>query len=181
MDTQKDIRIRALAHPLWESAARPYGMALDFWLMAEQMIFEMLSASARLAITATGNTDSNADSATQAASIARVQDLAQCMWDNAGKQYELALDCWLSAEQHVVALTRATKAAREGTRELAALPAPAYLEHIRLNAYSLWESAGQRYGSALDHWLQAEQQVLQAIAEAATQTEASAPSADKTE
>lgn len=164
MDTQMDIRIRALAHPLWESAARPYGMALDFWLMAEQMIFEMLSASARLATTAAG--DADPDGAAAEVSVARVQDLAQCMWENAGKQYELALDCWLSAEQHVMALTRATKAAREGTRELAALPAPAYLEHIRRNAYAAWEATGRQYGNALDHWLLAEQQVLQAMAEA---------------
>ncbi len=167
MDTQMDIRIRSLAHPLWESAARPYGMALDFWLMAEQMIFEMLSASARLANAAAGETSGpGGDNTSPVAPIDRVQDLAHCMWDNAGRQYELALDCWLSAEQHVIALTRATKAAREGTHELAAMPAPAYLNHIRRQAYSLWESAGQQYGNALDYWLQAEQQVLQAMAEA---------------
>ncbi|MBL8658516.1 MAG: DUF2934 domain-containing protein [Rhodospirillales bacterium] len=166
MDTQMDIRIRSLAHPLWESAARPYGMALDFWLMAEQMIFEMLSASARLANAATGdNADPEGGQAPNKA-IERVQELAHCMWDNAGRQYELALDCWMSAEQHALALNRATKAAREGTRELAALPAPAYLEHIRRKAYFLWESTGQQYGNALDYWLQAEQQVLQAMADA---------------
>lgn len=177
MDTQMDIRIRALAHPLWESAARPYGMALDFWLMAEQMIFEMLTASARLASAAAGEGDADASGATGAASVARVQDLAQCMWDNAGRQYELALDCWLAAERHVMTLTRATRATREGTRELATLPPPVYLEHIRRNAYHLWEAAGQQYGSALDYWLQAEQQVLQAMAEAAASTEAQATAA----
>jgi len=179
MDTQMEIRIRSLAHPLWESAARPYGMALDFWLMAEQMILEMLTASARLATTAAGETMISAGASAgasaggderAAAPINRVQDLAHCMWENAGRQYELALDCWLAAEKHAFALSRAAAAAREGTKDLAALPAPAYLEHIRRNAYLLWEQAGRQYGSALDHWLQAERQVLNAVAEATSST-----------
>lgn len=167
MDTQMEVRIRSLAHPLWESAARPYGMALDFWLMAEQMILEMLTASSRLATAASGETAVMAAGDDPAmAAVERVRDLAQCMWDNAGRQYELALDCWLSAERHALALARATASAREGAKELAALPAPAYLERIRVNAYVLWEAAGRQYGNALDHWLQAEQQVLSAMAEA---------------
>ncbi|HSO41420.1 MAG TPA: DUF2934 domain-containing protein [Rhodospirillales bacterium] len=166
MDPQMEIRIRSLAHPLWESAARPFGMALDFWLMAEQMILEMLTASARLATTAAGETSVSADHRATAP-INRVQDLADCMWENAGRQYELALDCWLSAEKHAVALSRAAAVAREGAAELAGLPAPAYLEHIRRNAYVLWESAGRQYGNALDYWLQAERQVLNAMTEAA--------------
>lgn len=174
MDTQMDIRIRSLAHPLWESAARPVGMALDFWLMAEQMILEMLSASARLANAATGETSLSAGGS-PAASVARVRELANCMWDNAGRQYELALDCWMSAEKHVFVMNRAASAAREGARDLAALPPPAYLEHIRRNAYALWDSAGQQYGNALDYWLQAEQQVLQAMADAAAAAESDAP------
>ena len=169
MDTQMEIRIRSLAHPLWESAAQPYGMALDFWLMAEQMILEMLTASARLATTAAGETMVSASGDDRAAApINWVQDLAHCMWENAGKQYDLALDCWLAAEKHAFALSRATAAAREGAKDLAALPAPAYLEHIRRNAYLLWESAGQQYGNALDYWLQAERQVLNAVAGAAS-------------
>lgn len=169
MDTQMEIRIRSLAHPLWESAARPYGMALDFWLMAEQMILEMLTASARLATTAAGETVLSAGADDRAAApINRVQDLAHCMWDNAGRQYELALDCWLAAEKHAFALSRAAAVAREGAQELAALPAPAYLDHIRRNAYLLWESAGRQYGNALDYWLQAERQVLNAVTEAAS-------------
>jgi hypothetical protein len=177
MDTQMEIRIRSLAHPLWESAARPYGMALDFWLMAEQMILEMLTASARLATTAAGETLVTAagDDRT-GAPINRVQDLAHCMWENAGRQYELALDCWLAAEKHALALTRAAVAAREGAQELAALPAPAYLEHIRRNAYFLWDSAGRQYGNALDYWLQAERQVLQAMSEASATAAASGSS-----
>ncbi len=167
MDTQMELRIRSLAHPLWELAARPYGMALDFWLMAEQMILEMLSASSRLATAASGETAVLAAGDDPAmAAVSRVRDLAHCMWDNAGRQYELALDCWLSAERHALALARATASAREGARELAALPAPAYLERIRVNAYALWETAGRQYGHTLDYWLQAEQQVLDAIAEA---------------
>jgi Protein of unknown function (DUF2934) len=176
MDTQMEIRIRSLAHPLWESAARPYGMALDFWLMAEQMILEMLSASARLATTAAGETVVSASGDDRAmAPINRVQDLAHCMWENAGKHYELALDCWLAAEKHAFALSRAAAAARERAKELAALPAPAYLEHIRRNAYMLWESAGRQYGNALDYWLQAEGQVLNAMADAAAPEQEAVP------
>ncbi len=177
MDTQMEIRIRSLAHPLWESAARPYGMALDFWLMAEQMILEMLTASARVATTAAGETLVSCGDDRATAPINRVQDLAHCMWDNAGRQYELALDCWLAAEKHAVALSRAAAVAREGAQELATLPAPAYLDHIRRNAYLLWESAGRQYGNALDYWLQAERQVLNAVTEAASAAAEAPPGA----
>ena len=34
--------------PSGNSAARPYGMAMDFWLMAEQMVLEMMAATARM-------------------------------------------------------------------------------------------------------------------------------------
>ena len=71
--------------------------------------------------------------------------------------------------------------------ELFALEPTAYLERIRLMAYNYWEAAGQRYGQALDYWLRAEQEILNTMVtaaepvaalkahEAATNDEPSAP------
>ena len=82
MEKAVEEHIRVLAQPLWESAARPYGMAMDFWLMAEQMVLEMMAATARMQDKAisppplprTGELPS-------AVPVAKVRALAECMWD----------------------------------------------------------------------------------------------------
>jgi DUF2934 family protein len=174
MEKAVEEHIRVLAQPLWESAARPYGMAMDFWLMAEQMVLEMMAATARMQDKAisppplppTGELPS-------AVPVAKVRALAECMWDSAGRQYGIAQDYWLSAERHVLTMMRAARAlppheqAEPWAAELSTLEPSAYLQRIRLMAYHYWEEAGRRYGQALDCWLQAEREFLSMLVAAA--------------
>ncbi|MBK8174945.1 MAG: DUF2934 domain-containing protein [Rhodospirillales bacterium] len=172
MDESVDERIRRLAQPLWESAAQPYGMAMDFWLMSEQMVVEMMSMTARMHNQAISRTvpPLAVRELPVEAPINRVRELAQCMWESAGRQYGMAQDFWLAAERHVLTMFRATAKVSptasdpSWVAELAELPASAYLERIRVLAYYFWETAGQRYGDALDYWLQAEREVLDMMA-----------------
>lgn len=166
MDKPVEDSIRNLAHPLWESAARPYGMAIDFWLIAEQMVLEMMALTARLQDKALNLPPPPVINLPCAAPVDKVRELAECMWDSAGRQYGMAQDYWLAAERHVLALARAA-AALPGSAapdsiavELNDLSPATYLERIRVMAYYYWETAGRSYGRALDFWLQAERDVL---------------------
>lgn len=170
MNRSQDDLIRQLAEPLWESASRPYGMALDFWLMAEQMVQEMFSAAIRMQ---TAIVESPPPIVSywmpEAVPVSRIQALAECMWESAGRQYGMTQDFWLAAERHVQAMLRAL-AVPPGmagpyawAREMAALPPKAYLEQIRTLAYQMWEQAGHQYGQTLEYWLKAEQFVLTAM------------------
>jgi hypothetical protein len=171
MDSNLDERIRGLAQPLWESAARPYGVALDFWLMAEQMVMEMMSATARLQSKAASPPPPPLTEFPDGMPVARVRELAQCMWDSAGRQYGVAQDFWLAAERHVLAMLRVAAFPVSDDKhamatEVASLSPAAYLERIRLMAYYYWEAAGRHYGQALDSWLQAERDMLKMMATA---------------
>ena len=174
MDKAVEDHIRTLAQPLWESAARPCGMVLDFWLMAEQMVLEMMAATARAQDKALSPPPlPSPGELPSAAPIAKVRALAECMWESAGRQYGITQDFWLSAEHHVLTMMRAASAwpphgrAKPWAAELWALEPPAYLQQIRLIAYSYWEVAGRRYGQALDYWLQAEREFFGMLAAAA--------------
>jgi hypothetical protein len=173
MDKSVEENIRKLAQPLWESAARPYGMAMDFWLMAEQMVLEMMAATARMQDKATSAPPLPSIGALPSAvPVERVRELAECMWESAGRQYGMAQDYWLSAERHVLAMMRAATAlpapgslnSNARTAELLNLSPSAYLERIRSMAYDYWEAAGRGYGRALDYWLQAERNMLSMMA-----------------
>ena len=175
MDKSVEEDIRNLAQPLWESAARPYGMAMDFWLMAEQMVLEMMAATLRMQDKATSTPPPSVCELPSAVPVAKVRELAECMWDSAGRQYGMAQDYWLSAERHVLAMMRAATAlpapaslsSHPRIVELLNLSPAAYLEKIRLMAYEYWEAAGRGYGRALDYWLQAERNMLSVIADEA--------------
>lgn len=168
MDQAVEERVRALAQPLWESAARPYGMAMDFWLMAEQMVMEMMAASARMRLTMLGEPPAPPKNAPEAVPVAQVRALAQCMWESAGRHYEMAQDFWLAAERHVMAMVRAAGVsdASPFVQDLSSLTPSAYLERIRASAYYLWEAAGRQYGQAMEFWLTAERQTLATFAAA---------------
>ncbi len=159
-------QIRALAQPLWESAARPYGMAIDFWLMAEQMVVEMMATTSRLQRTILTEAPPIRGESPGAAPIAHIRELAQAMWEAAGRHCEMTQEFWLAAERHVLAMQhgwRSESSQADGQtrlQELCKLPPAAYLERIRLTAYYMWESAGQQYGRAFDFWLAAERQTL---------------------
>lgn len=43
MDNDQDKRIQELAYSLWQTAERPYWVALEYWLMAEKMVVEMMT------------------------------------------------------------------------------------------------------------------------------------------
>lgn len=47
MNEDMEQRIRELAYSLWQSAERPYWSALEYWLMAEHMIFGLKFATNR--------------------------------------------------------------------------------------------------------------------------------------
>lgn len=162
MDQAVEEQVRALAQPLWESAARPYGMAMDFWLMAEQMVMEMMAASARMSLTMLGEPPAPPKNAPEAVPVAQVRALAQCMWESAGRHYEMAQDFWLAAERHVMAMVRAAgiSDASPFVQDLSTLTPSAYLDRIRASAYYLWEAAGRQYGQAMEFWLTAERQTL---------------------
>jgi Protein of unknown function (DUF2934) len=175
MDKVTEEDVRGLAQPLWESAARPYGMALDFWLMAEQMVLEMMAASARIQDAAFRPPPPPlaGEELPSAVPVWKVRALAECMWESAGRQFGMAQDYWLSAERHVLTMLRAATSLPSDEKmqpwaaELFALEPTAYLERIRLMAYNYWEAAGQRYGQALDYWLRAEREMLNTMATAA--------------
>lgn len=172
MDNVVEERIRALAEPLWESAAQPYEMARDFWLMAEQMVGEVFAAAGRLQLKLAEQPPPLAAGwLPDAVPVAHITELAQMMWQAAGDNVGLAQDFWLAAERHVQAMLRvraapsaADAASSAWVKEMAAMAPDAYLERIRTMAYHSWEAAGQQYGHALDNWLQAEQDVLGAMA-----------------
>jgi hypothetical protein len=184
MDKSVEENIRNLAQPLWESAARPYGMAMDFWLMAEQMVLEMMAATARMQDKATSAPPlPSSGDLPSAAPVGKVRELAECMWESAGRQYGMAQDYWLSAERHVLAMMRAATTlpmpgslnSKPWTVELLDSSPSAYLERIRTMAYQYWEAAGRGYGRALDYWLQAERNMLSMIAAEAERNARSAP------
>lgn len=50
MDHEQEQRIRELAYGLWQSAERPYWVALEYWLMAEKMVLEMIIATSGSAL-----------------------------------------------------------------------------------------------------------------------------------
>lgn len=146
---------------------------MDFWLMAEQMVLEAMSATTRLHSTAVSQppVSPSLGEIPVEAPVARVRELAQCMWASAGRQYGMAQDYWLSAERHVLAMLRAstTPASREPAAwaaELKTLSPADYLERIRVLAFYYWEAAGRGYGEAMDYWLQAERDMLNAMAAA---------------
>lgn len=175
MDQQVEQRIRALARPLWESAARPYGMAMDFWLMAEQMVLEMMAAATRIQGSAVSDIPRPLAELPPAMPVDQVRQLAECMWESAGRQYGMAQEFWLAAERHVMAIMRAAAASRGGDgetvepwiRDLTKVSPAAYLDRIQQLAYQMWETTGRQYGQALDFWLEAEKQTLAALARTA--------------
>jgi hypothetical protein len=170
-----ETRIRSLAQPLWESAARPYGLTLDCWLMAEQMVLEMMSFATRVQAQSLEPT-SPLPLFTELPSevpLERIRALAECMWGSAGRQYGVAQDFWLAAEKHILAMMRAatvlqgSDSANACIAELVTLPPDKYLERIRVLAFELWQTAGRSYGNAFQYWLEAERLTLEMMGQIA--------------
>ncbi|QNT71302.1 DUF2934 domain-containing protein [Defluviicoccus vanus] len=174
-------QVRALARPLWESAARPFGMAMDFWLMAEQMVLEAMSVTTRLQSAMLSEAPLPTAEDPVGAPVAQIRALAECMWDAAGRQYEMSQDFWLAAEKHVLAMVRATANdhGNASVQEICSLPPAAYLERIRISAYTMWEATGRQYGRAMEFWLAAERQALASL-RGANAAEPKSPTAETT-
>ena len=177
MENDLEHDIRNLAYHIWLTAGSDFSRtALDFWVMAEQMIIELTADSARRANTAVASVAETAaawPSALRALYLYRIRELAHNMWQASAEQRELSMDYWLAAEKHVRLLTESaarSDGASFGTEEVLARTfetfSPAsYLEQIRKSAYQLWEATGRQYGSSLDFWLAAEQMFLKSLTE----------------
>lgn len=175
METDLEHEIRDLAYHIWLTAGNDFSrQALDFWVMAEQMVIEMTADSVRQFHATTALALENAalwPSALRALYLYRIRELAHCMWSVSAEQRNHSLDYWLAAEKHLHALSesvvRATGGAldKEDTllKAFETFSSANYLEQIRRTAYQLWESAEKQQGSALDFWLAAEQKVLDSL------------------
>lgn len=177
MENNLEYDIRNLAYHIWLTAGSDFSRtALDFWVMAEQMIIELTADSARRANTAATAVAENAavwPSALRALYLYRIRELAHNMWSASAEQQERSMDYWLAAEKHIRLLTETaarTTGANFGAedvliRTFETFSPAGYLEKIRNNAYQLWEAAGRQYGSALDFWLAAEAKLLESLTE----------------
>lgn len=176
MENDLEPEIRNLAYHLWQSAGHEFGQtALDFWEMAERMVVELTADSVRRANTVAASAIETAaawPSALRALYLYRVRELAHCMWSASAEQQERSMDYWLAAEKHLRLLTESAARAAGASlgreeamaRAFEAFSPANYLEQIRKTAYYLWEAAGRQYGSALDLWLAAEQQIMESLA-----------------
>lgn len=179
MDSNLEHEIRHLAYHIWQTTQDRFGQAVDFWVMAEQMVVELTAASAALA-------KDTLSSATEAAMawpptlrslyLYRIHQLAHCMWENHAERHERSMDYWLAAEKHVRLLMETaarTAGPNQNTTELIAQAfekfSPSdYLDQIQKTAHQLWEIGGRPYQSALDFWLAAENQILDLMASGKT-------------
>lgn len=163
--------IRDLAYHMWKSAGEEYGRAFDFWLMAEEMVLEMSAAAGGLAQKSAEATAVNVQALPfrlRATYAANVRNLAHAMWETAGQQYGSAVDFWIAADRHIYAImeqSARTLGSAVGAEKVVAkafeqFSAEEHLERIRQLAFTIWETAGRPYGTALEHWVEAEQQLL---------------------
>jgi hypothetical protein len=178
MNVKIDNQVNNLAYHLWLSAGREYQRAVDFWIMAEQMVWELATASARLSGSAVelGAAIERTAPAIASSYLQRIQELAYFMWEASGAQCGRALDYWIAAERHVTTMMvvsgeMATSATGEESGGPDDFSAETYLNEIRTGAYYMWEKAGREHsGDHLGFWLAAERQVLDRIeADARTQ------------
>lgn len=172
MNTDFTEQVRSLAYGMWRSAGQECERAFDYWLMAEQMVLEVMTTMTRVgASTAKSTAASMLRTRSLMASLylEKVRDLAYQMWEAGGQQYGRAMDYWIAAERHVTAamMTQAQASPSAGPEAAAnaveAFSATEHLERIRITAYYMWEQAGRQYGDSLEYWLAAEREILAAL------------------
>lgn len=171
MNVKIDSQVKSLAYHLWLSAGREYQRAGDFWIMAEQMVWELATASARLSGSAmeAGAVMERTAPVIAANYLQRIRELAYFMWEASGAQCGRAMDHWIAAERHVTTMMvvsgeMANSDGENRSAEPDHFSAAAYLDEIRTGAYYLWEKAGRQHsGDHLGFWLTAERQVLHRI------------------
>ena len=179
MENNLEHEIRHLAYHIWQTAHDQFGQAVDFWVMAEQMVIELTAASAALANTTVNSASETAitwPANLRALYAYRIQQLAHRMWQAHADQHERSMDYWLAAEKHIKLLMEAAARAAGPHQSATETIAQAfekfsptdYLEQIHKMAYGLWETAGRQYGSALDFWLAAEKEMMETLASGKT-------------
>ncbi len=175
MENSLENDIRELAHHIWRTAGTDFShTALDFWVMAEQMVVELTADSARQAQATVAAITENATTwpiALQTLYLYRIRELAYSMWATSTEQRENTRDYWLSAEKHLrlIAESSMRMAGINPDKQyflagaFKTFSSATHLEHIRKTAYELWEAAGYQYGSSLDFWLAAEKKILDSL------------------
>lgn len=170
--------VRELAYGISRASGSPTSFCLDHWLAAKY-VFE----------------SNEADRVERAEFFAPIygvfqseelrqliEALAYYMWDDAGRPANTALDFWISAHRHGLAIAAGAivnalaDAANGGTsiklqnseiklKEIAIklieeFPVREHLAQIRRTAFYLWQASSGLTGGALDYWLVAENRIL---------------------
>ncbi len=174
-ENQLEQKVRDLAFSLWATAGTNYGLAIDYWIMAERMVVEATSASAQLtrsiltsSVMRPSPTEMPPPVSLNTLCLQRTRELAQAMMQAAGARYASSLEFWIAAEKHMVALLEKSAVAAGSTvgaekavaNLFAGFSAEDYLERVRLLAYKLWEAAGRPHDDPLTFWLRAEAEML---------------------
>jgi hypothetical protein len=99
------MRIRQLAHLMWQTGGEQCGTPLDIWLAAERHILVVMAAAIRTTGSAPGAGAALARAFrtfSPAAHLERIRQTAYVLWEETGRQGGHALDNWLDAEEEVL-------------------------------------------------------------------------------
>jgi hypothetical protein len=168
---------------MWESAGQPWGMALDFWLAAQNVFHTVLDAAART-VWGSDKSDALQTQLRRAFPAKPYFDLAYTlayeMSQHAEQQYRAPLDIWLAAEKTILAIVGGAVSAARSALEITTLLNNAFerfspsthLEEIRRAAYYKWAKRGklphENHLVTLRDWVEAEEEVRRQIAAGGT-------------
>lgn len=99
------MRIRELAHLMWQAGGDQCGSPLDIWLAAERHILVVMAAAIRTTGSATeaGSALARAFRTFSPVShLNRIRETAYLVWEETGRQSGNALENWLNAEEEVL-------------------------------------------------------------------------------
>jgi hypothetical protein len=175
---------RHTAYMMWENAGQPWGMALDFWLAAQNVFQTVIDAAAK---TVWGSEISEALKTQLRRTFPAktyfdlTYTLAYKMSQHAERQYRAPLDIWLAAEKTIMAIVRGAISAASSALEVASLlnnelelfSPSAFLEEVRRVAYYKWVERGglpyETHLATLRDWVEAEEEVRRQIAQGGNQ------------
>lgn len=99
------MRIRELAHLMWQAGGEQCGTPLDIWLAAERHVLVLMAAAIRTTGSAPGAGAALARAFrtfSPAAHLERIRQTAYELWEETGRQGGHALENWLDAEEQVL-------------------------------------------------------------------------------
>ena len=99
------MRIRELAHLMWQAGGEQCGTPLDIWLAAERHILVVMAAAIRTTGSAPGAGAALARAFrtfSPTAHLERIRRTAYVLWEETGRQSGHAFDNWLDAEEEVL-------------------------------------------------------------------------------